>query len=265
VTASRAVGRTHPAHDLAELVRAALSRPVGALGRGAGRRVVAFRARFPLLSQLIRYSVVGGLGTAVNAGLYLLTRLVLDAVPANLVALLLSTAVSTEVNRRFTFQGAAAHRWRVYVQDAGTVAFYAFYSTAVLLVLHEIVPGATPLEETAAVTLASVLGGLVRFAVLKAWVFRSGSEESEPAAATAEPGYRPDHGGHDGVHVVRRHGRGGRDPRDARRRGPAGAPAPRLPAEPRDVAAGDARARGAAHGGGDRPARLRGLRPTTRR
>ncbi|GAA4684019.1 hypothetical protein GCM10023215_18320 [Pseudonocardia yuanmonensis] len=265
MTASRAIGGTHPAHALAEVVRGAVAGPAGRVGRGAGRRITAFRARFPLLAQLIRYSVVGGLGTAVNAALYLLMRLVLDAVPANLVALLLSTAVSTEVNRRFTFQGAAAHRWRVYVQDAGTVAFYAFYSTAVLLVLHEVVPGATPLEETAAVTLASVLGGLVRFAVLKAWVFETGAREGDAGAAAGEPGYGPDHGGHDGAHGVRRHGRRGRDPRDARRRGPAGAPAPRLPAEPRDVAAGDARARGAAHGGGDRPARLRGLRPTTRR
>jgi putative flippase GtrA len=255
VTASRAIGVTHPAHALAS---------AGAVA-GLGRGVDAFRTRFPLVAQLIRYSVVGGLGTAVNAALYLIMRLVLDAVPANLVALLLSTAVSTEINRRFTFQGAAAHRWRVYIQDAGTVAFYAGYSTAVLLVLHEIVPGATPLEETAAVTLASVLGGLIRFAVLKAWVFEARSDDEEPADVADEPGYGPDHGGHDGVHVVRRHGRRGAHPRDARRRGPAGAPAPRVPAEPRDVAAGDARAGGATHRRRHRPARVRGVRPTALR
>ncbi|WP_433506467.1 GtrA family protein [Pseudonocardia halophobica] len=257
MTASRAVGVTHPGQVLAELTAGAVA--------GPGRGVAAFRARFPLLAQLVRYSVVGGLGTAVNALLYLLVRLVLDAVPANLVALLLSTAVSTEINRRFTFQGASAHRWRVYVQDAGTVAFYAGYSTAVLLVLHEIVPGATPLEETAAVTLASVLGGLIRFAVLKAWVFETRSGDTGPAADGDRPGYGPDHGGHDGVHVLRRHGRRGQDPRDAWRRGPSGAPAPRLPAESRDVAAGDARAGRAAHGRRDRPPRVRGVRPSALR
>jgi putative flippase GtrA len=255
VTASRATGGTHPAHVLAELTAAVLAD----LGRGRA----AFRARFPLLVQLVRFAVVGGLGTAVNAGIYLVMRLALDIVPANLVALLLSTAVSTEINRRFTFGGAPAHRWRVYVQDAGTATFYAGYSTAVLLVLHEIVPGATPWAETAAVALASVLGGLIRFGVLKAWVFETG--DARPAAEGDPSGYGPDHGGQDGVHVVRRDGRRGQDPRHARRPGPPGAPAPRLPAEPRDVVAGDARAGCAAHGRRDRPARLRRVRPTARR
>lgn len=182
------------------------------------------KARLPVVAQLARYTMVGGLGTAVNASLYLLFRLVLDAIPANLVALLLSTAVSTELNRRFTFEGASAHRWRVWVQDLGTVVFYAFYSSAVLLVVDELVTDATTLQETAAVTAASVLGGLLRFLVLKVWVFD---------------------GHHDPDDEVRAD-----DPRGAGGAGPAGAPAARVPAEQRDVAAGDRGAGGAVHRGG---------------
>ncbi|WP_312858169.1 GtrA family protein [Pseudonocardia pini] len=203
-------------------------------------RVHTLRERFPLVAQLARYAMVGGLGTAVNAGLYLLARLVLGPVPANLVALVLSTAVSTEVNRRFTFDGATAHRWRVYVQDLGTVVFYAGYSTAVLLLVDEWVPDATPLEETAAVTAASVLGGLLRFLVLKAWVFDTHHERTDLG---------PDAVGH-------------HDPRSAGRAGAAGAAPARVPAEPRDVAAGDGGVGGAPHGGRAGPAGLRGVGPS---
>ncbi|OLT11142.1 hypothetical protein BJF78_27620 [Pseudonocardia sp. CNS-139] len=130
------------------------------------------RREHPLLVQVVRYALVGGLGTLVNALVFLLLRTWLDTVPANLVALVVSTAVSTEANRRFTFGGAAAHRWRVNVQTGGAVVFYAFYSSAVLLLLAAVVAAPTPLEETFAVAAASVVGGTCRFLVLRYWVFR---------------------------------------------------------------------------------------------
>ena len=57
-----------------------------------------------VVRQLMRYGVVGALGTAVSTLLYLVFRIWWDAVPANLAALVLSTVLSTEVNRRFTFE-----------------------------------------------------------------------------------------------------------------------------------------------------------------
>lgn len=215
---------------------------VTSLVTAGSHRVQALRERFPLVAQLARYTVVGGFGTAVNAVLYLLGRLVLGPISANLVALLLSTAVSTEVNRRFTFAGASAHRWRVYVQDIGTVVFYAGYSTGVLLLVDELVPDASVLLETASVTAASVLGGLLRFVILKAWVFDTGHERTDL--------------GDDAV--------GDHDPRvqsGLRATDPAAA---RVPAEPRDVAAGPGGAGGALHGGGPGPAGLRAIGPSTR-
>jgi putative flippase GtrA len=140
---------------------------------------VSWRARMrlhhPLALQVLRYVLVGGLGTAVSAAVFLLLRTAgLDAVPANLVALLVSTGVSTEANRRFTFGGAAVHPWRARVQIGGTVLFYAFYGSAVLLLLDLVVPAPTPLQQTAALAAASVLGGLGRFLVLRYWVFGRG-------------------------------------------------------------------------------------------
>ena len=140
------------------------------------------RADARVVRQLARYGVVGVLGTAVSALLYLVFRTWWDAVPANLAALVLSTVASTEANRRFTFPGMAADRRREYVQNAGTVAFYAVYSSAVLLVLGAVVGDLTALQESSAVATASVLGGVVRFVVLRNWVF--GSRPAVPGPST---------------------------------------------------------------------------------
>ncbi|ANY07948.1 GtrA family protein [Pseudonocardia sp. HH130630-07] len=133
--------------------------------------MAAPRRRAVLWMQLARYAAVGGAVTGLNAALFLLFRPWLDAVPANLVALVLTTAVSTELNRRFAFGGARAHRLREWVQDIGTVAFYAGYASTVLVLLAWAVDAPTPGQEAAAVALASVAGGIIRFVVLRFWVF----------------------------------------------------------------------------------------------
>ncbi|MGI5128536.1 GtrA family protein [Pseudonocardia sp. CA-107938] len=137
-----------------------------------------FSARHPLVVQALRYLIVGGLGTGVNALIYLVLRTWIDAVPANLVALVLSTIASTEANRRFTFGGAAVRHWRSYVQSGGTVLFYAFYSSTVLLILAALVDNPGPTLEASCVATASLLGGTARFLVMRYWVF--GGEETVP-------------------------------------------------------------------------------------
>lgn len=149
----------------------------------------SLRERHPLAVQLARYAVAGGVGTLVNALIFLTLRTWWDLLPANLAALVLSTLVSTEVNRRFTFSGEQGHAWRAHVQTVGMVAFYAVYSSAVLLVLTVVVDDPTPLLESVTVAAASVLGGAGRFLLLRFWVFDD--PEPEPAhrrgAATAPP------------------------------------------------------------------------------
>ncbi|MHA6629569.1 GtrA family protein [Pseudonocardia sichuanensis] len=142
-----------------------------------------WRRHHPLLVQVAHYVVVGGLATVANAAVFLLLRTGLDTVPANVVALLVSTAVSTEANHRFTFGGGAVHRWRARVQVGGTVLFYAFYSSAVLLLLEALLEDPTPVQESLAVAAASVLAGIIRFLVLRYWVF--GADEPEPGKVDA--------------------------------------------------------------------------------
>jgi len=125
----------------------------------------------PTLVQLARYALVGGVGTGLNVVLFLVARTWLSAVPANVVAIVLTTLVTTEANRRFTFHAKQGYRWRTILQNVGTMVFYAFYGSAVLLLLHAVVESPTALMESIAVASASVLGGIARFSVMRLWEF----------------------------------------------------------------------------------------------
>jgi putative flippase GtrA len=150
--------------------------------------VARVRQAHPLATQLVRYAAVGGLGTAANAVLFLGLRIWWEALPANLVALVLSTLISTEVNRRFTFGAALpTHRWRAHVQSGGAVAFYAVYSSAVLITLGMLVDEPSPWLQTLAIATASVVGGVGRYLVLRFWVFEEHAATPDAPDTTRRP------------------------------------------------------------------------------
>ncbi|MGE3287397.1 MAG: GtrA family protein, partial [Pseudonocardia sp.] len=152
-----------------------------------GRRPVRIAGRDlpPTLAQIVRYVLVGGASTLLNAVLFYVLRAWWDPVPASAVSLVLSTAYSTEAHRRYTFGvvGERVRSWRVHLQSVGTVVFYAWYGVAVLAMLHLVVAAPTRLQETASIAAASVLGGITRFLLLRSWVFTPRS-----AAAGRIPG-----------------------------------------------------------------------------
>jgi putative flippase GtrA len=156
-------------------------------GSSAGP-VPPLRQRHPLMVQLSRYVVAGGVGTGVNALTFLLLRTFWEnPLGANLVALVVSTLVSTEFNRRFTFENAEGPAWRQHAQTCGVVAFYAVYSSSVLMVLAATVENPTPLLESAVVAAASVLGGAARYLLLRFWVF-SHSDRDVPTSRWGRTG-----------------------------------------------------------------------------
>lgn len=164
----------------------------------------SLRERHPVAAQIARYVVAGGVGTLVNALVYLTLRTSVELLPANLAALVISTLVSTEVNRRFTFSGGEVHPWRAHVQTVGMVAFYAVYSSLVLLALHTVVDAPTPLLESATVAAASVLGGAGRFLLLRFWVFEDDHDSDHDSAGSAgdrsdDPAWDAAHMGHSTV------------------------------------------------------------------
>jgi len=108
-----------------------------------------------------------------NAALYLMLRQWLSAEAATVVAVTVTTLMSTEANRRVTFPDAPTSRGSLVVQNLVVIAFYCSYNTLALWVLHQIVTAPSTRAESLALLVASTAGGVARFVLLRAWVFRS--------------------------------------------------------------------------------------------
>ncbi|MEU2930278.1 GtrA family protein [Streptomyces sp. NPDC007251] len=134
--------------------------PVGAAEAGVTRLLPVF-------------AIIGLISTAAYLGLYAALRPVLDAQPANLAALLLTAMANTAANRRFTFRvqgtdGAARH------QLQGLVVFFCglALSSGALTVVHQTLPDTPHLVEIGALIVANAAATVLRFLLLRLWVFR---------------------------------------------------------------------------------------------
>ncbi|TFV89933.1 bifunctional glycosyltransferase family 2/GtrA family protein [Blastococcus sp. CT_GayMR16] len=125
-----------------------------------------------LLTQLVRFAVVGVLSTLAYLAIFVLLRGTVGAQPANLAALLLTALANTATNRRLTF-GIRGSAGAVRAQFQGLVVFglgLALTSGA-LWGLHAVT---TP-SRTAEVALllgANAVATLLRFVLFRGWVFR---------------------------------------------------------------------------------------------
>jgi putative flippase GtrA len=123
--------------------------------------------------RLPMFAVIGMMSTAAYLGLYAALRPVLEAHPANLIALLVSAVANTAANRRFTFrvhgaEGAARH------QLQGLVAFVAglALSSGALTLVHRTLPDAPHAVEVIALIAANAAATVLRFTLLRLWVFK---------------------------------------------------------------------------------------------
>jgi len=122
--------------------------------------------------QLLRFTVVGVTSTVAYLLLYALLRSGLASQPANFVALLATALANTAVNRRLTFGVRGTRRvMRHHVQ--GLVIFLAGFAltSGALAVLDLADPGAGRLTEVGALVVANLVATLLRFVLLRAWVF----------------------------------------------------------------------------------------------
>jgi putative flippase GtrA len=127
-----------------------------------------------LVGQLVRFALIGVASTLAYLLLFLTLRTGVGAQPANLLALLATAIANTAANRRITFGirgGPGAGR----AQAQGLVVFglgLALTSGA-LAVLHAIT--ATPARgtEVALLVAANALATLLRFLLLRGWVFHT--------------------------------------------------------------------------------------------
>jgi glycosyltransferase involved in cell wall biosynthesis len=124
-------------------------------------------------AQVVRFAAVGVLSTVAYALLYLLFATVLDNFIANFLALLITAIANTAANRRFTF-GVRGRRRAAIHQFQGLIVFGIAWllTSGSLLELHLLNPHASTIVDLAVLTFANLLATVLRFILLRVWVFR---------------------------------------------------------------------------------------------
>ncbi|WP_228122574.1 bifunctional glycosyltransferase family 2/GtrA family protein [Saccharothrix syringae] len=165
--------------------------PVGELSAQLGRRPLEPRTPgvpVGLFRQLVRFGAIGVVSTLAYLLLFVLLRGGIGAQGANLVALLVTAIANTTANRRFTF-GVRGRRDAGRHQFEGLLVFalgLALTSGSLALVHRVAEPGGP--AELGAVVGANLLATVLRFLLLRNWVFRPGRARQ---AAAPEPAHGP--------------------------------------------------------------------------
>jgi putative flippase GtrA len=155
--------------------------PVDELYARLGRRPLTEPGRREpgLLGQLLSFGVIGALSTIAYALLYLLLVHLMPAQAANFGALLITAIANTAANRRFTFGVRGRARVATHHAQALVVFGLAWLITAgSLAALNTWAPGASAWVEVAVLTAANIVATLLRFVLLRGWVFRRRSAQN---------------------------------------------------------------------------------------
>ncbi|MFI5913549.1 glycosyltransferase [Dactylosporangium sp. NPDC051541] len=147
--------------------------PVAALRSRLGRAPLVEGVPAGLLPQLLRFGGIGVLSTVAFLLLYALLRPEFGAQAANFVALLTTAVANTALNRRLTFairgsDGAVRHQ----VQGLLLFALGLALNSAALIALNWTAPGHSHAAELAVLLLANAVTTLLRFVLMRVWVFR---------------------------------------------------------------------------------------------
>jgi putative flippase GtrA len=151
-------------------------RPAGAGGDGAAPRGP--------LAAFVRFVFFGGGVSLLSSGVLLLTTGRVPFAVANAVVTVVSTLVTTELHHRFTFAGGGSGAggggakgrrgsagWRIHAKSALTLVAAYLFTTAAVLLLGAVRPGAGPLLTQAVYLGASGAAGIGRFLILRLVVF----------------------------------------------------------------------------------------------
>jgi putative flippase GtrA len=170
--------------------------PLVAIREQLGRQTWPPEPRQPsqtLFRQVVRFGAVGVASTLAYIGLFSLLRNGLGAQMANFLALLLTAIANTAANRRFTFgvrgrDGVARH----HLQALAVFALGLALTAGPLGGLGVIAPHASRAIELAVLVAANVTATVLRFVLLRGWVFgpnvfaRSLARSSAPSSATSQ-------------------------------------------------------------------------------
>jgi putative flippase GtrA len=147
--------------------------PVAALRAQLGGDRGQAPAQPALLRQVVRFALVGVASTLAYLLLYLSLRAALSAQLANALALLTTAVANTAANRRWTFAvRGAARAVRQQLQGLAVFAFALAVTAGALGALHAAAPGAPRALEVAVLVTANLLATVLRFLLLRGWVFK---------------------------------------------------------------------------------------------
>ena len=141
-----------------DLVRTALD-DLGGMARVARR-------------QLPRFAAIGVVSTVAYLALFWVLRSVTGAMAANAVALLVTAVANTATNRRFTFGVTGRHRrLRQHLEGLVVFGLGLAMTTGALALLERTTPDPGRAAELAALVAANAAATLLRFVLLRSWVF----------------------------------------------------------------------------------------------
>jgi putative flippase GtrA len=152
--------------------------PVADLRRQLGRaplrpELTGSRIVPGMLGQLVRFGVIGAASTLAYLALYLGLSGPLGAQPANLLALLLTAVANTAANRRLTFGVAGPGAVRAHAQGLLIFALALALTSGSLAALHAAAADPSRALEVTVLVVANLAATVLRFGLLRSWVFRS--------------------------------------------------------------------------------------------
>jgi putative flippase GtrA len=164
-----------------QIVRTALSdlRGVWRISHGQARRLAQRSTTQPRAAidqatadQLLRFAGVGAISTLGYLFLFIAWRPITGNLGANALALAICTLFNTAVHKELAHtMRRPVHRGRFAAVSAGLLAISLVLTTLGLLAAHALSAQSLPVA-LVAVTVANAAASILRFAVLRAWVFR---------------------------------------------------------------------------------------------
>jgi putative flippase GtrA len=122
--------------------------------------------------QLPSFAAIGVVSTVAYLALFSVLRSVTGATAANAVALLVTAVANTAANRRFTFGVTGrAGVWRQHLEGLVVFGLGLAMTTGALALLERTTPDPGRAAELAALVAANVAATLLRFVLLRSWVF----------------------------------------------------------------------------------------------
>ena len=135
-----------------------------------------------LAGQAVRFATIGVLSTIAYLLLFVLLRPSMGAQAANLLALLLTAVGNTAANRRFTFGVRGAGVARHQLQGLAVFGLGLALTSGSLWLLAQFTAHPARLVELTVLVLANLAATLLRFVLLREWVFGRRTRESEVSA-----------------------------------------------------------------------------------